>query len=143
MRFIGAAMTIASCIEKFKSVIDIDLLRSMAKPYEDKGMSADTAMVRVATEEITRLTKDRKDVVDMVAPKKEAAAKEEVTQDQFTKQAARGLVESDPAMIVVDESGKQVAAKDMLDQAETRFQQETKEADLFKVAVACAIGVGE
>jgi RNase H-fold protein (predicted Holliday junction resolvase) len=143
MRFIGAAMTIASCIEKFKSVIDIDLLRGMAKTYEDKGMSPDTAMVRVATEEITRLTKDRKDVVDMVAPKKEAAAKEEVTQDQFTKQAARGLVESDPAMIVVDESGKQVAAKDMLDQAEVKFQQETKDADLFKVAVACAIGVGE
>ena len=135
-------MTIASCIEKFKSVIDIDMLRSMAKPYEDKGMSADTAIVRVATEEITRLTKDRKDVIDLVSPKKEAP-KQEVTQDQFTKQAARGLVESDPAMIVVDEAGNKVAAKDMLDQAETRFQQETKEADLFKVAVACAIGVGE
>jgi hypothetical protein len=63
--------------------------------------------------------------------------------DQFTKQAARGIIESDPTMTVMDESGNSVAAKDLLDQAETKFQQETKEADLFKVAVACAIGVGE
>ena len=63
--------------------------------------------------------------------------------DQFTKQAARGIIESDPTMTVMDENGNSVAAKDLLDQAETKFQQETKEADLFKVAVACAIGVGE
>jgi hypothetical protein len=63
--------------------------------------------------------------------------------DQFTKQAARGIIESDPTMTVMDENGNAVVAKDLLDQAETKFQQETKEADLFKVAVACAIGVGE
>lgn len=67
----------------------------------------------------------------------------EVSPDQFTKEAARGIIEADPNLKVVNDDGQTVAAKDMLDQAETRFQQEKKEAALFKVAVACAIGVGE
>lgn len=67
----------------------------------------------------------------------------EVSPDQFTKQAAQSIIDTDPNLKVVDENGKEMVAKDLLDQAEVRFKQEKQEAALFKVAVACAIGVGE
>jgi hypothetical protein len=75
--------------------------------------------------------------------KQPATQKAEIEPDQFTKQAAQSIIDADPNLKVVDENGNAMAAKDLLDQAETRFQQDVKEADLFKVAVACAIGVGE
>ena len=67
----------------------------------------------------------------------------EVSPDQFTKQAAQNIIDTDPNLKVVDENGKEMAAPDLLEQAEVKFKQEKQEASLFKVAVACAIGVGE
>lgn len=112
------------------------------------GKGADDAVqVRGAAEvDVRKQAGDGEKVAEGNAPKETTGtrkAEEEVTPDQFTKQAARGIVESDPNLKVSNEDGQVVAAKEMLDQAETRFQQEKKEADLYKVAVACAIGVGE
>jgi hypothetical protein len=67
----------------------------------------------------------------------------EVSPDQFTRNDANAIVEADPNMKAINEDGKAVDARQMLDDAEVKYQQEKQEASLFKVAVACAIGVGE
>jgi hypothetical protein len=73
------------------------------------------------------------------APKVEAEPKPE----DFTNIEARRIVESDPARKIVDENGMERNAKEALDEAEAKFQQDQQEVSLYKVAVACAIGVGE
>jgi hypothetical protein len=46
-------------------------------------------------------------------------------------------------MRAINDEGKAVEARQLLDDAEMKYKQEEREASLFKVAVACAIGVGE
>jgi len=67
----------------------------------------------------------------------------EVTPDQFTRSAAQEILNADPNMKAILEDGKEVNARQMIDEAEVKYQQEKREASLFKVAIACAIGVGE
>lgn len=62
---------------------------------------------------------------------------------QFTNSAARAIVESSPDMRVFDDMGVEKSAKELLDEADQRFEQEKRESILFKIAVSCAIGAGE
>jgi hypothetical protein len=79
---------------------------------------------------------------DQVVEGKPPAATE-VTPESFTSNTAKGIVESNPTLKVQDAEGKTVNAKDVLAKADAEFEQANREVSLYKIAAACAIGVGE
>lgn len=70
-------------------------------------------------------------------------AQKEITAFDLTREAAQSIVQKYPGVKALNAEGREVDAKQMLDEANTRFEQEQRESNLYKVAVACAIGVGE
>lgn len=67
----------------------------------------------------------------------------EVKPEDILNMEARRIAEAEPNRVVVDQDGRQRSAKEVLDEADAVFQKEQQETNLYKVAVACAIGVGE
>jgi hypothetical protein len=97
------------------------------------------AAFKAADDAVTPAPKPLEDGAALKAPPPDA----EVSPDQFTRNDAMAIVEADPNLKVAGEDGTPVDARQILDDAEVKYQQEKREASLFKVAVACAIGVGE
>jgi len=140
-------MAVSDCIRQFAGSLDVERMQTLARAFEEKGMSPDTAIVRVAAEERVRLQNEFANLLDIAGVRKaepEAPkVKSEPKPEDFSNAAARQAVDADPARTMVDENGVERNAKEALDEADARFQQEQQEVSLYKVAVACAIGVGE
>jgi len=141
-------------------------ITAIAARAMDDLFSADGVSVGRMDSDITAATKIMDDVLkevsepvqlkldDGTAAAKAVAAKEppevrakteeaEIDPDQYTNVAARAIAEANPDMRVFDDMGVEKNAKQLLDDAEQKFQQEKRESVLFKIAVSCAIGAGE
>ena len=117
-------------------------MQAMAKQYTDKGMSFDTAMVRVAKEESSRLMQDRQGVVDLVTPKKESSAPkaEEITPESIDRARSEEVLEQTPDMTIRLAPGQEVNAKEYLAKLDEEIKLAQADEPLYKVAVACALG---
>lgn len=67
----------------------------------------------------------------------------EASPESYHTQEAKSIALENPELRIATEDGKQVSAQSILDEAEIEFKAAEQEATLYKVAVACAIGVGE
>lgn len=103
-------------------------------------------VIKAQETELRQKADDVEPSVKVDADKEPAArqkAEAEIEPDQFTNSAARAIADTNPDMRVFDDMGVEKNAKQLLDEAEQKFQQEKRESMLFKIAVSCAIGAGE
>ena len=106
-----------------------DVLKEVSEPVQlklDDGTAAAKAVAAKEPPEVRAKTEEA-----------------EIDPDQYTNVAARAIAEANPDMRVFDDMGVEKNAKQLLDDAEQKFQQEKRESVLFKIAVSCAIGAGE
>lgn len=109
----------------------------------------DAVQIRSAEEmDVRKRAEDGEAMAKRDAAKEDAAARAkaeeaEIDPDQYTNVEARAIADANPDMRVFDDMGVEKNAKQLLDEAEQKFQQEKRESMLFKIAVSCAIGAGE
>jgi hypothetical protein len=86
-------------------------------------------------------SKQIKSGIESIVNESLTVAKAEEKPRAQTSDMADAIIKDNPNMTVVDENGQVVKASEMVAKSEAEFQQSMKEADLYKVAVECALGV--
>jgi len=93
-------------------------------------------------DDISTIAKIFNDSDEPVAPAARQPERE-IAPEDFNNDAARQVADSNPDMKVVNDEGNTVSVRELADKADVEFTQAKREASLYKVAVACALGVGE
>lgn len=136
-------MGLSDCIRQFAGSLDIERMQQLARAYEEKGMSSDTAMVRVATEEQVRLQEEFNNLLDIAGVRKaEPAAKPETEQPTYDNIVAKQIAETNPEMRVMDENGNSMTATEALAKVADNERIAAEDGYLHKVAISCALTNG-
>jgi hypothetical protein len=137
-------MAVSDCIRQFAGSLDVERMQTLARAFEEKGMSPDTAIVRVAAEERVRLQNEFNSLLDMAGVRKAEpeAPKAETEPPTYDNMAARQVAEANPEMRVMDENGNSVSATEALAKVADMERIATEDGYLHKVAISCALTNG-
>lgn len=130
----------------------LNITESAARAVDDLITSEGGASLKDIDSVFTRIADvyGRRDAAvreQQAAPKEQPVASEKMDDETIIENASDRAVtetiEKDPLRQVLDDEGQVRNAKDFVEEAKRNLEDQQKEASLYKVAIACAIGVGE